>query len=110
MLATKLKPGALVQVRDGYTGIRRHTPKYGPMGITYGTEANVLSIVKNSSLVYIMNRLQSAVVINSSIIYYGKKKIKHRNRGTKTRHMFLIGDEVLTLSNHDCRYLELVEK
>tara|TARA_A100001391_G_C5028644_1_gene267739 strand:- start:691 stop:1011 length:321 start_codon:yes stop_codon:yes gene_type:complete len=106
MLATKLKPGALVQVRDGYTGIRRHPPKYA----AYETETNVLSIVKNSSLVYIMNRLQSAVVIDNSIIYYGNKKIKHRNRGTKTRHMFLIGDEVLTLSNHDCRYLELVEK
>ena len=106
MLATKLKPGVLVQVRDGYTGIRRHPPKYA----AYETETSVLSIVKNSALVYIMNRLQSAVVINNLIIYYGNKKIKHRIRGTKTRHMFLIGDEVLTLSNHDCRYLELVEK
>ena len=105
MLATKLKPGVLVKVCNGYTGIRRHKPV-----VTYETASNVLSIVKNSSLVYIMNRLQNAVVINSSIMYYGKKKIKQRNRGTKTRHMFLVGDEVLTLSNHDCRHLELVGK
>lgn len=107
MRARQLKPGMLVQAKDGYTLVVG-TPKFRPPGVTEGELS--FTVVRWNAARYIKTLVPSTRVLKSRapIMYYNTTRTKTKKRAF-TKHTFLVGSDLVYLGCNHCRGLEPVE-
>jgi hypothetical protein len=104
MLARNLKKGMLVRARPGYAIVIRQFP-HRPPGVKDGEVG--FTVVRSDAVKFV--RLVTAITevlsAGTPVMYYGTTKEKSRKK-IFTKHVFLVGSELIYLNCGHCRGLE----